>query len=175
MSTLRSLQRIRNQLEHHSVSLDLRQTQSIVGGLCEFVYIFMKEQLSEDLSDHPEPPVWERVQELRGIAKRLEEERELEWRNRAGKYFGLSVADLDMLKASIEPYHPKHNPDPAELYSCPECAAESVVITEDSDIGVCTNSECREVFEVTECTRCYRPVVPDRMFCEECQGYLDSQ
>ena len=51
MRTLRSAQRIRNQLEHYEVTLNLKQTQDIVGRLCEFVYVFM----------HLRGAVWSRV------------------------------------------------------------------------------------------------------------------
>lgn len=174
MRALRSAQRVRNQLEHYEVTLNLKRTQDIVGSLCEFVYVFMRDELGDDLANHLNGPVWRRVQELRGIAKALEGERAAEWRARAKSYANLSPWRLKKLRDSIEPYHPKHNPDPEMIHVCPECGSESVIVT-DGDIAVCTNPECRDVIEAGSCTRCSLPVVGGATFCDDCQGYFDHQ
>ena len=49
------------------------------------------------------------------------------------------------------------------------------MITEDRDIAVCTNKDCRQVLETTGCVRCGEPVVGGGTFCEDCQGYFDYQ
>lgn len=173
LAALRTAQRIRNQLEHYEVSLDLKQTQAVVGRLCEFAYFFMRDHLNESLGQHLKGEVWHRVVELRGIARKLEEERLEEWRERASKYAKIPKSRLRHMKESIEPYHPKHNPNPEEVRWCSECGSENVVITEDRDIAVCAN--CRDVSEVTSCTRCGEPVVGGGTFCDDCQSYWDHQ
>jgi hypothetical protein len=87
LATLRTAQRIRNQIEHYEVSLNLKQTQAVVGRLCEFAYFFfMRDHLNESLGQHLKGDVWHCVVELRGIANKLEEERLEDWRERASKY-----------------------------------------------------------------------------------------
>jgi len=175
LRALRSAQRVRNQLEHYEVTLNLKQTQDIVGSLCEFVYVFMRDQLGEDLANHLKGPVWSRVQELRGIARELEEERAAEWRERAKRFQNLPPWRLAKMRDSIEPYHPKHNPDPETIHTCPACGSESVIITDEGDVAVCTNPKCRDVAEAGSCTRCGLPVVGGATFCDDCQGYFDYQ
>jgi len=135
----------------------------------------MQDDLGERLEAHVSPEVWHRMQDLREIAERVEAEEAAEWRARAAKYVRLNKKQLAALADTIEPYHPKHNPDPREFLRCGECGETAVVVTEDGDIGVCTNSECREVHEITHCLRCGEPMAEGGMLCDSCEVYLADQ
>lgn len=172
---LRSAQKMRNHLEHYEFEIDLKQAQSMIGRLSEFIYCFMQDELGDRLEKHVSLRVWHRMQELREIAKRVEAEQAAEWRRRAEKYFSLTDDELTELAGAIEPYHPKHNPDPEEFVLCGECGEATVVVTEDGDIGVCTNLECREVHEITHCLRCGQRMTESSVFCDGCEDYIASQ
>ncbi|MBS2023595.1 MAG: hypothetical protein JST92_14425 [Deltaproteobacteria bacterium] len=171
---LRRAQKVRNQLEHYQVEMNLDQARTLVGELAEFVFLFMRDQLQENLEEHVSPRVWERLQDLRAIAKALAEAKRKAWLVRISKYAKMTDAELVARREGIEPYHPKHNPEPEGIFWCEECGQEAVVIVE-SDVAICTNPLCRESFEVAACMRCYAPVIGGGDFCESCQGYIDSQ
>jgi len=172
--TLRSARRLRNLIEHYEPTIDVRHAQAIIGGLSEFAYLFMLDELEVRLEAHVETEVWDRMQELRRISARIKEEEIAEWKGRIAKYSALNDEELEAL-ADLEPFHPKHNPDPDSFLRCPECGEETVVQTEDGDIGVCTNKECREVCEITSCMRCGERMTDGSDLCDGCISYIDSQ
>ncbi|HEV2698122.1 MAG TPA: hypothetical protein VGU90_09035 [Terriglobales bacterium] len=173
---LRKAQQVRNALEHYEFELNLQEAQALIGKLSEFAYCFMDDELDERLEGHVPHAVWYRMQELRGIAKRIEAEQEADWQIRADKYVDLDDEELVSLANSIEPYHPKHNPDPDELLNCGECYETSVIVPrEDGDIGVCTNPECRTVHKISYCLKCGCRLAESETFCENCEAYLREQ
>lgn len=172
--TLRTAQGIRNLIEHYEVTIDVRQAQAIIGDISELACLFMRDELGVRLEDHVEVEVWDRMQELQKIAARLKEEEIAEWKRRVAKYSALSDEELDEL-ADLEPYHPKHNPDPDTLLECPECLEETVAQTEDGDIGVCTNKECRQVCTITLCFRCGERLTDGTDLCPGCSDWIDRQ
>ena len=172
--TLRTAQGLRNLIEHYELAVDVRQAQAIIGDLSELSYLFLRDQLDVRLENHVEPEVWDRMQELRRISARLKQEEIAAWKHRVAKYSALSDEELDAL-ADLEPYHPRHNPDPASFLQCPECWEETVVQTEDGDVGVCTNKECREVCAITFCMRCGERMTDGSSLCNSCVSYIDSQ
>lgn len=172
--TLRTAQGLRNLIEHYELTIDVRQAQAIIGDLSELAYLFLRDELGVRLEDHVEAEVWDRMQELQRISARLKEEEIAEWKLRVAKYAALSDDELDAL-AAIEPYHPKHNPDPDSFLVCPECGEETVVQTEDGDIGVCTNKDCREVCAVTSCSRCGERLTDGSDLCDGCDAWIDGQ
>lgn len=173
--TLRTAQGLRNLIEHYEVTIDIRQAQAVIGDLSELAYLFMRDELDVRLENHVEAEVWDRMQELRRISARLKAEEIEEWKRRVAKYSALSDQELDTL-ADLEPYHPKHNPDPDTFLECPECGKETVVQMEgDPDIGVCTNKECREVSVITSCFRCGERLTDGTDLCAGCESWIDSQ
>ncbi|MGA2635849.1 MAG: hypothetical protein ABSF16_16560 [Terracidiphilus sp.] len=172
--TLRSARRLRNLIEHYEPTIPVEHAQAIIGNLSELAYLFMRDELDVRLENHVEAEVWERMQELRKIAARLKEEEIAEWKRRVAKYSALSDEELDAL-ADLEPYHPKHNPDPDSFLECPGCGEETMVQTEDSDIGVCTNRECREVSEITFCFRCGERLTDGSSICDGCDAWIERQ
>lgn len=172
--TLRSARRLRNLIEHYEPTINVRHVQAIIGDLSELAYLFMLDELDVRLEEHVEPEVWDRMQELRRISARLKQEEIAAWKSRVARYSTLSDEELDAL-ADLEPYHPKHNPDPDSFLQCPECGEETLVQTEDSDIGVCTNKECREVSAITFCIRCGERLTDGSDLCDGCDSYIESQ
>ena len=170
---LRKAQLLRNRLEHYEFELNLQESQDLIGRLSEFTYLFLRDNLATDLEEHLSADVWERLRELREIARRLEKERHEAWLRRTAQYRDLTDEDLRAIREDLEPYHPKHNPDPVEAEWCDSCGTESVVRVE-SDIAVCTNPECRAIETVGECMRCYSPLVGGGHLCEGCQDYINS-
>lgn len=171
---LRSAQNMRNVVEHYEFEINLRQAQSIIGDLSEFIYCFMQDELDERLEAHVSTEVWHRMQQLREIAKRVEAEETADWKRRAANYTTLTNEQLAAL-GDVEPYHPKHNPDPEQFIYCQECGEETVVVTEDRDIGVCTNPKCREVHPIAGCLRCGERMIQDSTYCDNCEAYIESQ
>jgi hypothetical protein len=174
MKTLRTAQGLRNLIEHYELTIDVRQAQAVIGDLSELAYLFMRDELGVRLEDLAEAEVWDRMQELRKISARLKEEEVAAWKLRVAKYSTLSDEELEAL-ADLEPYHPKHNPDSDSYLTCPECWEETVVQTEDGDIGVCTNKECREVCAITSCIRCGERMTDGSSLCDGCISYIDNQ
>jgi hypothetical protein len=174
LRTLRTAHGLRNLAEHYKFTIDLRHAQAVIGELSELIYLFMRDQLGMYLSRHVQAEVWERMQHLRRIAKRLEVDEAEDWNRRAAKYSDLNDEELSEIANSIEAYHPKHHPDPDEFLECPQCSEETLVQT-DGDIGVCTNPECRDVCEITRCWRCSDRITDGSMLCFGCNDYIDRQ
>jgi len=172
---LRNVQRLRNRLEHYKFELNLKHAQSLTGGLAEFVCIFLRDELGTNLEDHIDAWHWRELLNLRAIADRIEKERLEDWRSRARGYMDLDDAEIQRRLDEIEPYHPRHNPDPVELLECPECGEDGVLIFDsDRDIGLCTR--CKEVHYVGECLRCNGVLYGDEEgFCSDCLSFIDSQ
>jgi PAS domain-containing protein len=175
MGVLRTAQGLRNRAEHYEFVIELKHAQAVIGDLSDAIYHFMRDELGVSLRRQVEPEVWERMQYLTGISKSLEEGRIENWKERAEKYSDLDDEELEKLADSIEPYHPKHNPEPDTFLECPECGEETVVQTEDRDIGVCTNAECRELSEITSCLRCSDRITDGSPLCQGCSDYIDRQ
>ena len=172
--TLRSARHLRNLIEHYELTIDVRHAQAIIGDISELAYLFLRDELNVRLENHVEAEVWERMQDLRRISAGIKEEEIAEWKHRVAKYSALSDEELEAL-ADIEPYHPKHNPDPDHFLVCPECGEETVVQTEDGDIGVCTNKDCREVSEITFCFRCGERLADGSNICDGCDAWIERQ
>jgi hypothetical protein len=173
-NTLRDARKLRNQIEHYEPTINVRYTQKIIGDLSEVAYIFMIDKLGVHLEEYVEAEIWERMQELRRISARIKEEEIAEWKRRVAKYSALSDEDLETL-ADLKPYHPKHNPDPDSFLQCPECGEETMVQTEDGDIGVCTNKDCREVSAITFCFRCGERLTDGGSICDGCDSWIERQ
>jgi len=171
---LRRAQRHRNQLEHYEFNLDLREAQSLTGKLSEFIYLFLRDHLNTRLEEHLNPMDWHRLQDLRDIAKRIDQERTEEWRGRAEKYFNLTPEEREELAGGIQPYHPRHNPDPELFHRCDQCGNETLVVTEERDIAVCTGPDCGNVEYVGECVRCDGSVFGTDGFCDDCLAYIEA-
>jgi hypothetical protein len=173
MATLELAQKTRNNLEHYEVSLALKDTQELVGRLCTFVFLFLRDELGEQLEAHLKGAVWNRVVQLRGIADAIVEGRRKQWLVKVSKYEKLTVEQLDALWDAAEA---GANGD-GRVYSgdCPECG-EQRIIRVDDDLLICTNSDCREAFRPDECLRCDRLILAGHdVFCEECRDYVDAQ
>jgi hypothetical protein len=172
--TLRTAQGLRNLIEHYELTIDVRQAQAVIGDISELTCLFLRDELGVRLEDHVEVEVWERMQDLQRISARIKEEEIAEWKARVAKYCALTDEELEAL-ADIEPYHPKHNPDPDSFLTCPECGEETVVQTEDGDIGVCTNKDCREVSAITFCFRCGERLSDGSSICDGCDAWIERQ
>lgn len=170
---LRKAQVLRNRLEHYEFELNLRESQNLIGRLAEFTYLFLRDHLDTELEDHLSSEVWHRLRDLREIARRLEQEHHDAWLQRTSQYRELGDEDLVAIRENLEPYHPKHNPEPVEAGWCDSCGSETLVRTE-SDIAVCTNPRCRSIEPVSECLRCYGPVVGGGSLCDACRDYVNS-
>lgn len=171
IATLQSAQRTRNRLEHYEVHLELAEAQELVGRLCEFVYLFLRDELQENLQDHLKGLVWERVQELRGIAEELDKKRKAEWEKRALRYRKVTKKRLEKLWA--DSISGSSNGMSVPPLACPECGQDRVVVVE-PQVALCTNAGCTEVFLAGHCLRCETTVLHEEEgFCEDCVAYID--
>lgn len=174
LKMLKKFQERRNVLEHYECHLDLEMTKALLGQLAAFTYFFLRDQLSEDLEDHLEASTALRLRELKGIYERRTSENRRAWRQRATRYFGLTNEEVETIRHGAETFDPRDEPYPHEFIECPECTNDSVVMLE-SDVGLCTNVECKMVFSAEECLRCDSPVFYGSVFCDACQAYIDDQ
>jgi hypothetical protein len=173
MPILREGQRIRNALEHYEVKLDLKQTQEIVGKLCSFVYVFMRDELGELLEKHLKPAVWNRVQDLRGIAEEMVAERRRAWQKRVSHYAAISDDEVENLWRDA----PRPAPDDGIFVfsplECPQCSQDRVIAVEPG-LALCTNPQCKEVYHTGSCLRCSGMILEEgEGFCPECLDYMD--
>ena len=174
LKMLKKFQERRNVLEHYECNLDLETTKALLGQLAAFTYFFLRDQLSEDLEDHLEASTALRLRDLKGIYERRTSEHRRAWRQRATRYFSLTNEEVETIRRGAEAFDPRDEPYPHEFIECPECTDDSVVVLE-SDVGLCTNVECKAVFSAEECLRCDSPVFYGSVFCDACQAYIDDQ
>ena len=172
--TLLRAQHIRNRLEHYDASLDLKDTQELVGRLCEFVYVFLRDQLDQDLQTHLKGPVWDRVQDLRGIAEAIEKKRCQDWKMRVAHFAKFTKAQLEKAWQDASRPEPDDGISIFEPLECPQCIQERVIVVE-GGLAICTNPECGEVFRAGSCLRCDRTILgEDEGFCPECLDYMNK-
>jgi hypothetical protein len=172
MPVLERVQRIRNRLEHYEVSLELKETQELVGALCTVAFLFLRDELEVDLEQHLKRNVWERVYELQGIAEAMAERWRAEWKKKVDRYSKLNKRQLEAMWQKAHSYD-NNDVSACDYLECPQCRKERIVIPEDG-LALCANPDCGEIFRLDECTRCYRPIV-EGAFCPECQDYVDAQ
>lgn len=173
---LRRAQATRNKLEHYAFELDLRATEKLIGQLAEIAYVFLREELNVSLEAHLSDDVWSRIQSLRAIAKKLEEDEQRRWAERAATYRKMSKKDLRRL-GEREPYHPKHNPDFAERQYCGSCQEQTIVLRGELGEAICINPECRALSRTGSCSACGSLTSGDGL-CSECDAryeYLMSK
>ena len=168
---LRTLQTLRNDLEHFEVKLNKQHAEAVVTSIVEFAYRFLRDELQTQLEHEISPKAWRHVSQLRSIAERIAAEAAQDWKRRADECRNMSDADLQEL-AEQDEYHPKHNPDARDPIWCEECDTQSVHVVA-PDLLVCTNTECRRVFEADACLRCGEPVYLGATCCDNCEGYID--
>lgn len=172
-SLLKEAQSLRNKIEHYAFAMDVEKAKVLIGRLVGFLDGFIKSQLHRDLTQLVPHDVWLRLSEFEQIAQRLEREYQADWDARAEKYRRYGKKRLRALANSIEPYHPKHNPDPIEMIECPECGIISVLAApSDQDIAICTNHECKGLFHLNNCERCGASTLGT--LCDNCEGYLEN-
>jgi hypothetical protein len=174
---LDTVRAIRNPIEHGEVELALDDAKKMIAALTEFAYIFARDHLQVSLEATLDPETFHRVSQLRKVAERLDADFALYladwWKGIAYKYTKMSKRKLIALR-DIEPYHPKHNPDAEPLRVCETCCEETVVRAEEGAM-VCTNPDCRELFDGKNCERCGEPTFDaETPLCSACTDYIFS-
>ena len=159
----------RNAIEHYEAHLELKQVNARVGELVDFLERFLHDHLQESLLGHLSGHAAREVADLAGVAKRLRERHEAEWRVRAARYEKITKKKLAEL-AEQGDYHPKHNPD-ARLLECPECGRESVAEAEEG-IGICTEWSCRELHMLESCDSCGATAIINGVYCGDCEAHI---
>ena len=174
---LDTVREIRNPIEHGEVELPLDDAKKMIAALTEFAYIFARDQLHVSLEEMLDSESFHRVSQLRKVAERLDADFALYladwWKGISHKYTKMAKRKLIALR-DLEPYHPKHNPDAEPLYRCQICGAETVVRVEEGAM-VCTNPDCRELFDGKNCERCGEPTFDaESHLCSSCSDYIFS-
>ncbi|WP_147448987.1 hypothetical protein [Corallococcus terminator] len=189
---LRRAQQKRNQLEHYSVELNLNEAEKLVAEMVEFIFFFLRDELNENLENDLPLNVWQRVQELQQIAKRIHKEREQDklneleaayqriikrasparvaWLNRAHPYEMLSSTTLEALNESDAPYD-IHAP-PKRRFECMVCGGYDSVSAVAIDIAICTVPTCRTLSPIHQCAVCDSFVLGDDNWCQSCTSAL---
>ncbi|WP_147443443.1 hypothetical protein [Corallococcus sp. AB011P] len=195
MKLLRRAQKHRNRIEHYAIDLKLEEAEKLVAEMVEFIFVFMRDELEENLEDDLPEDAWNKIQKLRQVAQRLQQEREaleverissaekryqasingldskdLKWWQRAYRYMVMPSSELEALVE--EPFWDPHTPSPAPPRECADCGSESVVVMGDG-IAICTNPDCRSPHSVHLCIRCGGDDIiggNDDDLCESCQN-----
>lgn len=173
---LGSVRELRNPIEHGDVVIDLNDAERMVAGLTSFAYLFARDHLAIELEQVLDSDTFLRVSQLNGVAERLDAEfteyQDSWWKVIAAKYTQIPKKELLALR-ELEPFHPRHNPDPETLHLCPSCCEETVVRIEDGAAMICTNPGCRELHSAKDCERCGEPTFDDDSFlCEACSDHV---
>jgi formylmethanofuran dehydrogenase subunit E len=173
---LEAVRDLRNAVEHAEVSLTLSEAEQMIAGMTSFAYLFARDELGVALEAELDPTTFLRVSDLRKVAERLNKEfaeyMEQRWKDIAAKYMKMSRKKVLALR-NVEPYHPRHNPDAEEIYTCPSCGEETVVKIEEDTARLCTNPDCREVYSSKSCERCGEPTFDeDAILCDGCSDHL---
>lgn len=171
---LRRAQRVRNSIEHYAVDHSRYMLDHLIPKLVEFCCDFAVRQLAIDILGQLNRETREHVSQLKKVAERLEREEKERCDAILEKVGSLSDEELESL-ADVEPFHPKHNPDPVEFLLCDECGEWSVAVVEDGQAAVCTRPQCRASQLMTTCIRCEGPIPYEDVLCEGCQDYFDRQ
>jgi len=170
---LKDAQQLRNRIEHNEFSFEIPVVLDLLSRLTGMLYSFMRDHLGVHIDQRVDAYTAHRLKDVAVIASRLDQDFFAAWMRRAAPYFDLSDDELDSLREGDgEPYHPKHNPAPEELYECRECSNESVHI-EYPDIAICTDLECKEVYAIRPCEKCGAMAYNGRMFCDECLADME--
>lgn len=171
---LDNAQKVRNSVEHHALEESRYKLDHIIPRLVEFADEFAVKELEIDILHRLDQDTREHVSQLKGVAERLAQEEEARCRAVLARVRRLTDEELDEL-ADVEPYHPKHNPDPVEFLYCDACGEMSVVVVEEGQAAVCTQQSCREGYLMSTCLRCEAPVGYGDSLCEGCCAYLERQ
>jgi hypothetical protein len=169
---LRAVQTKRNALEHFEANLHLAEVNELVGKLVEFLERFLHEQLQESLFKYVSGDAGRQIADLAKVAERLRKAHLAEWSSRAKQYRRITKKRLRELADEAEV---NLRDGGEELLECPTCSASSVAALE-SDIGICTEWDCREMCELASCERCGRPTVATSLgYCADCTAELQDR
>jgi hypothetical protein len=173
---LEAVRDLRNPIEHGEVALDLSDAEHMVAGLTSFAYLFARDHLGVELEHVLDSSAFLRVSQLKEIGERLNAEfTEYQvswWKTISAKYARTPIRKLLALR-DLEPFHPRHNPDPERLHLCPSCCEATVVRIEEGAAMLCTNPNCRELHSPKECERCGEPTFDDDSFlCDACSDQV---
>lgn len=193
---LRRAQKHRNRIEHYGVELNPHEAENLVAEMVEFIFVFMRDQLGQNLEDDLPDDAWTKVQQLRSVAQRLQEEHAAvergriadaeqryqeaiksvgpkKWWQRAHPYMVMPSTDLEALVEDHDQWDP-HDSPPAPALQCDECESDSVVVVEDG-VAICTNPDCRSPHTAHSCPRCGGATVLDGAeddYCESCENEI---
>lgn len=171
-TTLRTVQKIRNGMEHYELVLDLDQAKAVIGELTGFLYTFCVDHLNVFLEDRLSVAAHERFFELKEVTDKLmdimsetaamdAEADDAYFREFAEKYLAMSPeAFLELIAAEGGFGDPNVRP-----LECPACGEDTIALFE---VGVCTVSTCRAWFYLDQCNSCYVPVLRGTYVCGLC-------
>jgi hypothetical protein len=167
---LKKAQEKRNSIEHYVCDLDLEDTQVLVGDLAEFLLRFLHDELNTNLKDRLTKPVWERLSSLKNIAAEIHRARRKKWEAMTQRLGRLSEADFDR---EIEKLAVKGKP---RWFYCKKCGLRTrrnpdpdrTVLQTDPYFGICTNSQCRELYGPETCGMCDEPLSQERRKDGQC-------
>jgi hypothetical protein len=160
---LERVQQQRNAIEHHETVLELREARKLVDSLAEFLECFLRQELKEALLEGLSGTAARELAELAKISEHLHRVQYEEWFARAKKFSRVGKKRL----AELADYDPLNGDEPLE---CDACGSYAVVQIKD-DIGVCTESGCRELHRLESCNRCGNLFIANRIgYCDNCMA-----
>jgi hypothetical protein len=172
-TVLDRVQRLRNDIEHYEVSLELAQTKEVIGELAAFAYWFCLDELQLRLDGRLSRESLEHFYELKEIGDRLmqemiesaaaeAEEEDAYFRAFEEKYRAMTpdellnqvASDRGVTLAAIE------------RIECPSCDEPTLLLLE---VGACINPACRATPRLGECHYCQGVAFGRAYLCEGCR------
>ncbi|NOK32344.1 hypothetical protein HMI49_03900 [Corallococcus exercitus] len=190
---LRRAQEHRNRIEHYAIDLNPHLAETLVAEMVEFIFVFMRDELNENLENDLPSDAWGKVQRLRQVAQRLQQEEEekekkrlssaerryrktiknlsphdSDWMEKAHQYISMPSVELEAL--ADQTWWDRHDPPPQTPMRCRRCKADTAIIVLD-DVAICTNPDCRHPHAVFNCKLCDRKNIRaanEGDSCEDC-------
>jgi hypothetical protein len=170
LTTLRTIQAIRNGIEHYELALDVEQAQAVVSALVAFVHGFCIDHLNFYIEERLTEDAQHRLWELEAVTDKLTEilietaNRDAEaddayFRTFAEQYLAMTP------EAFVSHVQDERNGVKRTMLECLDCREESVVPLE---VGVCTNATCRSWYYLENCHSCYEPIIRGQFHCRLC-------
>jgi hypothetical protein len=169
LAVLRTIQNIRNNVEHFDLTLNLDEAKAVISELVGFLHGFCIDELNlyiEDrLSEAAQHRLWElqevtdKLTDILAETARLDAEADRAYfREFADKY---ATMTLEELRAEAN----KDLGSELSMLECLDCREYSVVTLA---VGVCLNEACRAWFYLENCHSCFVPIIEGRFNCRLC-------
>lgn len=154
---IKKIQKIRNQIEHKEVAIDINETKLIIGSSIEFLIKFMRKELGKELKDEVSDD--DKYKTLVNMINFFDEQ--------------IKLVEEEIEK-EISQIDPKER-SAVDIAFCPECNERTIIIRKNAKEATCRF--CKEKFNVYYCINCSIPIlkqyiIEDDILCDVCKDDL---